>query len=200
MARLPPSPAAAAGPGVAASVAGAGRPSAAAWSVPLALLAAILAVSACRAREGERCVCAEDCREGFLCVASGRVLAPGECSPTVGQEGGSPGVCLSEEEAAEDEGGVGQAEPFMDLGSKLDFEPGPLPDDDTGATGATESGGTTTEATGSTGGTTDATGTGSTGGSSSGTTDATGTGSTGGTTDATGSTGGTGTGSTSVGT
>lgn len=159
-----------------------------AWGVPLALLAAILAVSACRAREGERCVCADDCREGYLCVASGRVLADGECSPAVGQDA-SPGVCLSAEEAAEDDDGGGQAEPFMDMGSKLDFEPGPLPDDDTSATGTTESGGATTETPGSTGATTDATGTGSTGS----TTDATGTGSTGGTTDAT-STGSTGVG------
>ena len=167
---------------------------AAGWSVPLALFAAALAVSACRAREGDRCVCAEDCREGLLCVASGRVLADGECSPAVGQDG-SPGVCLSEDEAAEDEGGGGQAEPFMDMGSKLDFEPGPPPDADT------ESSGATTEATGSTSGTTDATGTtsGTTDATGTGTTDATGTGTTSGTTDATG-TGTTGTGTTGVGT
>lgn len=159
------------------------------WGVPLALFVALSTAMACRSREGERCVCAEDCREGLLCVASGRVLAEGECSPAVGPEG-SPGVCLPEDEAAEDDGGGGQAEPFMDMGSKLDFEPGPLPDD-TSATGTSESGGATTEV-----GTTDATGTGSTGGTGS-STDATGTGST---TDATstgtGSTGATSTGAT----
>jgi hypothetical protein len=164
-------------------------PGAAAWSVPLALVAALIAVTACRAREGERCVCAEDCRDGLLCVASGRVLAEGECSPAVGQE--SPGVCLSEEEAAEDDGGGGPVEPFMDLGSKLDFEPGPPEDLETeSASGTTEGTGATTEATGttaeasgssgSTGGTTEASG-------SSGGTDATGSNS--GTTDATASSG-----------
>jgi hypothetical protein len=173
-----------------------------AWGVPLALAAALLAFTACRAREGERCVCAEDCREGFLCVASGRVLADGECSPTVGQET-SPGVCLSEDEAAEEDGGDGAAEPFMDMGSKLDFQPGPPPDPETeSATGTTDvtsttSGTTdaTTEATGSTGSSGGSTeGTGSTA-STGGTTEASSsTGSTGGTTDATGSS------STSVGT
>lgn len=145
----------------------------AAWGVPLAFAAALLAVAACRAREGERCVCAEDCREGLSCVISGRVLAPGECTPTVGKNGNA-GVCLPDDEAADADGGDGLAEPFMDLGSKLDFEPGPPPDPETdGATGTTEGPGTTTE---TTGGTTEATGT--TGGT---------TGSTGGTTDASGS-------------
>ena len=171
----------------------------AAWSVPLALAAALVVVSACRSREGERCICAEDCREGLVCVASGRVLAEDECSPAVG-DAASPGVCLSEDEAAEDDGDGGPLEPFMDLGSKLDFEPGPPPDAETesatsetteGSTGATtEATGTgTTEATGSSGSsgsTTDATG------SSGSTTDASGSSST---TDATGSSG-----STSVGT
>jgi cobalamin biosynthesis Mg chelatase CobN len=188
MARLAITPAASTAAPHAAAPRSARRPGAAAWSVPLALVAALVAVTACRAREGERCVCAEDCRDGLLCVASGRVLAEGECSPAVGQE--SPGVCLSEEEAAEDDGGGGPVEPFMDLGSKLDFEPGPPEDPETeSGTGATEGTGATTEATGttaeatgssgSTGGTTEATG------SSGGTTDATG--SSGGTTEATGS-------------
>jgi len=173
------------------------RAAVAAFSVPLALAAALLAVSACRSREGERCICAEDCREGLVCVASGRVLADDECSPAVGNAT-SPGVCLSEDEAAEDDGGGGAVEPFMDMGSKLDFQPGPPPDGETeSATETTESGATTetmgtgtTEATGSTGSSTDATG------SSGSSTDASSsTSSTGSTTDATGSSG-----STSVGT
>jgi hypothetical protein len=182
MARVAVTPAATAVSGSDDALPGARRPGAPAWSVPLALAAALLAVTACRAREGDRCVCAEDCREGLVCVAAGRVLDEGECSPAVGQES-TPGVCLSEDEAALDGGGDGMGEPFMDLGSKLDFTPGPPPDPDT--EGASGTAGATTEATGSTG-------TGSTGE----TTETTGSsGSTGGTTDATGSSS-TGTGST----
>lgn len=167
------------------------------WGAALAIAAALLA---CRAREGERCVCAEDCGEGLLCVAASRVLAPGECSPAVGEDA-NPGVCLSAEEAAEDGGAGGPPEIFMDLGSKLDFEPGPLPDPDT-ETGVSTSEGTSTsggtsEGTSSSGGTTDAstgsTSEASTGSSSGGSTDAASTGSSG------GSTGGS-SGSTSVGT
>lgn len=160
------------------------------WGVALAIAAALLA---CRAREGERCVCAEDCGEGLLCVASGRVLAAGECSPAVGEDA-NPGVCLSAEEAAEDGGAGGPPEIFMDLGSKLDFEPGPLPDPDTETGVGTSSSGGTSEGSTSSGGTTEASS------SSGGTTDA----SSGSTTDAsTGSSGGStgsSSGSTSVGT
>ena len=150
------------------------------WGVVLALVAAL---GACRAREGERCVCAEDCGGGLWCVAGGRVLGEGECNPAVGEDA-NPGVCLSEEEAGLDDDGGGGPEVFLDLGSKRDFDPGPPPDPETDGDPTTETGGTT-EATGDTTGGTTA-GTGSTGG----TTEAT-TGSTGGTTDAsTGSTGG----------
>jgi hypothetical protein len=154
---------------------------AAPWGVLLGLAAALLA---CRAREGDRCVCAEDCREGLLCVASGRVLAAGDCSPAVG-EGASPGVCLPAEEAAEGDDGGGLPEVFMDLGSKYDFEPGPPPDPETGTGSGTAGTGMTGSS--SDGGTTDATGT-SSGGSSSGTTGSSS--SSGGTTDATGSSSG----------
>lgn len=129
-------------------------------------MALAVALAACRAREGDRCVCADDCREGLLCVASGRVLSEGECSPAVGEDT-NPGVCLPEDEAAEGDGADGTPDVLMDLGSKLDFEPGPPPDPET------ETGTAGTGMTGSEGGTTDATGS-SSGGSSGGTTDATG--------------------------
>lgn len=162
------------------------------------LLALVAALSACRAREGERCVCAEDCGEGLSCVASGRVLANGECSPAVGEDA-NPGVCLPDEDAAEDDGGGGPPVIFMDMGSKLDFEPGPPPDPETESAGTDATAGTTEASTGTTdatAGTTDATAgttdaTSSTGGSMGGTTDAAS--SSGGSTDAS-------SGSTSVGT
>jgi hypothetical protein len=148
------------------------------WGVLLALAAAL---AACRAREGERCVCAEDCREGLACVASGRVLASGECSPAVG-DNASPGVCLPEEDAGNGGGAGGGAEPYWD--SKLDFEPGlpPAPEtDETAGTsdetaGTTETTAGTTETTAgtteTTAGTTEASTGGTTTGSSGGTTDA----------------------------
>jgi hypothetical protein len=165
------------------------------WGVALALAAALLA---CRAREGDRCVCAEDCHEDLVCVASGRVLAAGECSPAVGQDS-NPGVCLPAEEAVDGDGGDAPPEVFMDLGSKRDFDPGPPPDPETG-TGETGTGTTSGSGSSSDGGTTDATGTSSGGSSSSGTTDATGTSSgggssSGGTTDATGASSGSSSGS-----
>lgn len=139
-----------------------------------------LLLPACRVGEGDRCVCADDCRSGLVCVAAGRVLQGDECSSAAGSE---PGVCLPSEDAMEGDDDGGGFDVRMDLASKRDFDPGPLPDPETegttsGTTDATSSGGTT-EATGSSssGGTTEATGSSSSGG----TTDAT---SSGGTTDA----------------
>ncbi|MCX4242838.1 hypothetical protein [Paraliomyxa miuraensis] len=139
------------------------------WGVLLALAVGLaLGVHACRAGESERCICPEDCKEGLVCVASGRVLQAGECTPAVGEDA-NPGVCVPEEEAGDGDGGDGYPEVFMDLGSKRDFDPAPppTPETESGTTDAT--GGGTTDATG--GGTTDATG--GTTDATSGTTDAT---------------------------
>lgn len=135
------------------------------WGVPLAIVAALLA---CRAGEGDRCVCGDDCREGLVCLASGRVLAAGDCSPAVGAET-TPGLCVPADEADDGNEGGGPPEVFMDLGSKRDFDPGPPPDPEreTGTGNAPDTS-TGTDATTGSSGTTDATGTGSSGGSSSG--------------------------------
>ncbi|MEM9455962.1 MAG: hypothetical protein AAGF11_17410 [Myxococcota bacterium] len=91
---------------------------------PFGVLLALLAgLYACRSREGDRCSCAEDCRDDLVCVAEGRVLDDGECTPVVG-ENVTPGVCVDADEAAEDDGGGGLPQMLMDLGSKRDFDPG----------------------------------------------------------------------------
>ncbi len=105
------------------------------------LLALVAGLQACRAREGDRCACAEDCRDGLSCVAAGRVLEAGECTPVAG-DNATPGVCVDEDEAAEDDGG-GPPEVFMDLGAKRDFDPG-LPPDTASGSGSGSSGGSET--------------------------------------------------------
>lgn len=97
------------------------------WGVLLALAAGLYA---CRSSEGERCVCADDCRADLVCVAEGRVLMGNECSPVTGP-GANPGLCVSEDEAGLGDDGGGAPEVFMDLGSKRDFDPGPPPDPET---------------------------------------------------------------------
>lgn len=94
--------------------------------VPLALgFGAILAV-ACRAGEGERCICGDDCKDGLSCVVDGRVLESDECL-AAGDPDADPGECIDDQSGAgEEEGGF--APPlYMDLGGKRDFEPGPPP-------------------------------------------------------------------------
>lgn len=111
------------------------------WGMIVALAAGLYA---CRSTEGERCVCADDCRSGLVCLAQGRVLAPGECSPAF-NENTNPGVCLSEDEALDGDDGGGPPTLFMDLGAKRDFDPGPPPDDDSGTATGTGTGSTTSD-------------------------------------------------------
>jgi hypothetical protein len=137
----------------------------------------------CKAGVGDRCVCADDCKAGLICLAGGRVLREGECSPATGP-GAEPGECIDEADAG-DRGEIPEPEVWLDLGSKRDFEPGipPVPtttdatqgettegttspDPTTGTTAATTDTGTTA-ATTDTG--TSTTGTGSGSDSSSGT-------------------------------
>lgn len=109
------------------------------FGVPLALLLGMFAW-ACRAGEGDRCVCGDDCRSGLVCVADGRILEGDECNAVVGPAA-SPGECVDEQEAGLGDGDGGSPEIFMDLGSKRDFEPGlpPTPDTDTDSSSATGS-------------------------------------------------------------
>ena len=94
--------------------------------IPLALgFGAALAV-ACRAGEGERCICGDDCKDGLACVVDGRVLESDECL-AAGDPDSEPGECIDDQSGADEEDG-GFAPPlYMDLGGKRDFEPGPPP-------------------------------------------------------------------------
>lgn len=98
--------------------------------VLLGLLGAGLLTWACRAGEGDRCICGDDCRAGLVCLAEGRVLANDECNAVVGPNA-APGQCVDEAEAGIADDGGGGPEVFMDLGSKRDFDPGLPPDPDT---------------------------------------------------------------------
>lgn len=106
------------------------------WGVVLALAVGLYA---CRSSEGERCVCADDCQTGLVCVAEGRILMNDECNPVVGP-GANPGLCVSEDEAGLGDDGGGPPEVFMDLGSKRDFDPGPPPGPETETDTETDTG------------------------------------------------------------
>ncbi len=145
------------------------------------ILCALASLAACRAKQGERCVCAGDCASGLVCVIEGgNVLESGACAPN-GSAGG--GMCLPAGASGDDSSGVLTDAPlFMDLGSKRDFDPAPATTTATGTgstgTGTATSTGTTGTgtATGATSSATGATATGTTG-SGSGATSATSTGS-----------------------
>src|SRR5690606_41141620 len=78
---------------------------------------------ACKAKEGEVCRCAEDCRDGLVCVVEGtEVLAPGECSANL-----AIGYCAHDETVPDEGGGLGDMPIFDDMPSKRD-----LPIDETG--------------------------------------------------------------------
>lgn len=113
--------------------------------VAAALVLAGLGALSCRAREGDRCICADDCRDGLVCLAGGRVLAEGACSAAIGP-GADLGVCVDEAGAGEGDEGVMEPEIFLDLGSKRDFEPGLPPEPSSSDSG---SGDASTTATGS---------------------------------------------------
>ncbi len=115
--------------------------------------AAFLLLSACRAGDGERCVCAADCKAGLTCILeNGAVLDEGTCAPD-GAAGG--GLCLPEGSNPGTSGSGGGPPLYMDLGSKRDFEP-PGPTTSTGTT-PTDTGTDTGTTSTSTGGTSTAT-------------------------------------------
>jgi len=137
--------------------------------VPMgAFLGLLVAFSACRARVGDRCVCAEDCLGGLACVAEGRVLEAGECVPVSG-ENSSPAVCVDDDQVGNDDGSGGPPGMLMDLGSKRDFDPGLPPDPaDSGSGSGSGSGSDTGTGSGSSSGPGSGSSTGSGSGSSSG--------------------------------
>ena len=129
-------------------------PVARAMLLVLPLVAVATSVASCKATEGERCVCASDCKGGLVCLAAGRVLGQDECSPATG-EGAEPGECLDPGAAGIGDDGFDDPEIFMDLGSKRDFDPAPPPEPvgtDTGSGSGSGSsgsdGGTSTTGTG----------------------------------------------------
>ncbi len=54
---------------------------------------ALLATTACRPSEGERCICAGECAGGLVCAADGAVLRGGQCVGSVSNDLES-GVCV----------------------------------------------------------------------------------------------------------
>lgn len=135
--------------------------------IGLALLLALAGAFACKAGAGDRCICADDCKNGLVCLAGGRVLQDGDCSPAIGEDA-EPGECVDAAAAGEGEDEIPEPDVYMDLGSKRDFDPvPPMPpttgDTDTGTGTATTSGTDATSDTGSTSGTdtTSSTGSGS---------------------------------------
>ncbi|MBL4683234.1 MAG: hypothetical protein JKY37_01480 [Nannocystaceae bacterium] len=129
-------------------------------SVGLGLVLAI----ACRADVGERCICADDCKSGLVCVSGGRELRTNECIPASSDN--DPGECVEDAAAGEgEEDGNGGAVLYMDLGSKRDFDPS-VPVPETSSSGGTETG-EASSSTGSSSGTGTGSGTGSSSGSSS---------------------------------
>jgi hypothetical protein len=111
--------------------------------VGAALLFALLGAQACKAGEGDRCICAEDCRDGLVCLAGGRVLAADTCSAAIGP-GAELGMCVEEAGAGEGDEGVPEPEIYLDLGSKRDFEPGIPPEVTSSESGDASSTGTAT--------------------------------------------------------
>ncbi|RMG99083.1 MAG: hypothetical protein D6705_04205 [Deltaproteobacteria bacterium] len=98
-----------------------------------------IAMAACRAGEGERCVCAADCKAGLVCALdNGSVLDEGTCSPD-GAAGG--GMCVPEGSQMESTSSGTGPPLFMDMGSKRDFEP---PQPTSSASSASDTSGTAT--------------------------------------------------------
>jgi hypothetical protein len=128
-------------------------------------LAALTLFTACRPGEGQRCVCAGECRRGLVCAQNGRVLDDKECLPA---DDRNPGVCI-EQDQADEEGNESVKEDltiYHDVGGKRDFEPGMPTDDD----GSSDAASTSTTSASTTGGSSSSTSSGSTGASSSGST------------------------------
>ena len=120
----------------------------------VATLVLAAALVSCRAGSGERCLCAADCRSGLVCaVSGGNVLDGDEC---VGIEDG--GTCVPEGDIPDPSGGPMSTGPYMDLGSKRDFEPDPSTSGGTQGSGSDTSTGGGSDTSTSTGGSTSSTG------------------------------------------
>ena len=75
---------------------------------------------ACKSKQEESCRCAEDCRDGLLCVIESNnatlILQPGECAPN-----GGVGVCAEDDSVAEGTSGLGDPPIFDDMWTKRDI-------------------------------------------------------------------------------
>lgn len=78
-------------------------------------LLALLSASACRPREGERCICAGECAGGLVCAADGAVLRDGQCVSSVSNDLES-GVCVDGGNVSFDEDAI-TPPPKFDAGS-----------------------------------------------------------------------------------
>ena len=54
---------------------------------------ALVAASACRPREGDRCICAGECAGGLVCAADGAILRDNQCVSAVSNDLES-GICV----------------------------------------------------------------------------------------------------------
>ena len=107
----------------------------------------ILLLVSCRAGKGESCLCAADCKAGLVCAIEGSVLGDGECSP---KGAAQAGTCVPSDDVPMDgTDTLPTTGPYMDMGSKLDFEPEPPPTTSTGATSTSTSTSTDSTSTGS---------------------------------------------------
>ncbi len=109
-------------------------------------LGVLLALApACKSSKGEVCRCAEDCRDGLVClVGASTVLEPGECGPST-----EIGHCVDDESLSQLEGGIGDLPIFDDLPTKRDLGAGESSESEstsessgTESTSGTESSGT----------------------------------------------------------
>lgn len=126
-------------------------------------LGVLLALApACKSSKGEVCRCAEDCRDGLVClVGASTVLEPGECGPST-----EVGHCVDDESLSQLEGGIGDLPIFDDLPTKRDLGAGESSESEsTSESSGTESTGTESSGTESSG--TESSGTESTGTESS---------------------------------
>lgn len=82
----------------------------------------------CKGSKGEVCRCADDCRDGLVClVGATTVLEPGECGPST-----QIGHCVDDESLSQLEGGLGDMPIFDDLPSKRDLGAGETTATDSG--------------------------------------------------------------------
>lgn len=92
---------------------------------------ALVAAGGCKAKAGDVCRCAADCRDGLVCAAGASVLDPEACFA-----GDKTGECIEDDNLPDESGGPSTPDPLDDLPSKRDLGGG----ETTGDTGTTDTG------------------------------------------------------------